>query len=181
MNVAFIGLGVMGFPMAGHLSAAGHAVTVYNRTQARAEAWVARFGGGSARTPREAARGAEIIFACVGNDDDVRQIATGADGSFAGMSPGAIFVDHSTVSARLARDLTQVAQAAALQFLDAPVSGGQAGAEKGSLTIMVGGSSAAFEIARPIMSAYGRAVTLMGPAGSGQLAKMVNQIAIAGA
>ena len=178
--LAFIGLGVMGGPIAGHLAAAGNRVTVYNRTTARAEAWVAAHGGSAKATPREAAAGAEIVFACVGNDDDVRQITTGPDGAFAGMPPGTIFVDHTTASAEVARELETTARQAGIAFLDAPVSGGQAGAEKGTLTIMVGGDADAFGQAEPVMSSYGRAVTLMGPSGAGQLTKMVNQICIAG-
>ncbi len=179
-KVAFLGLGVMGFPMAGHLALAGHAVTVYNRSAAKASAWVAEFGGTSAATPREAAAGADIVFCCVGNDDDLRSVTLGADGAFAGMKPGAIFMDHTTASADVARELYAAARDLGLQFVDAPVSGGQAGAQNGLLTVMCGGDSAAFDAARPAAMAFSRAVTLLGAAGSGQLAKMVNQICIAG-
>ena len=179
-KVAFLGLGVMGFPMAGHLAKAGYTVTVYNRTAAKSAAWVAKHGGASAATPAAAAKGAAIVFACVGNDDDLRAITLGADGAFAGMEKGAIFVDHTTASADIARELESAARARGLGFLDAPVSGGQAGAENGQLTVMVGGDAGVFAKAEAAMKAYGKAVTLMGPAGSGQLAKMVNQICIAG-
>ncbi len=179
-KVAFLGLGVMGFPMAGHLAKAGYAVTVYNRTAAKSAAWVVKYGGASAPTPAAAAKGAAIVFACVGNDDDLRAITLGSDGAFAGMDKGAIFVDHTTASADIARELEGAAQARGLGFLDAPVSGGQAGAENGQLTVMVGGDAGVFAKAEAAMKAYGKAVTLMGPAGSGQLAKMVNQICIAG-
>ena len=157
-KVAFIGLGVMGFPMAGHLAAAGHAVTVYNRTQEKAQSWVGKHGGTAAKTPAQAAKGQGIVFACVGNDDDVRSIAYGEDGAFAGMSESAIFVDHTTDSANLARELDAAAKGRGLGFLDAPVSGGQAGAENGALTIMVGGDEATFATASPVMDAYARAV-----------------------
>jgi 3-hydroxyisobutyrate dehydrogenase-like beta-hydroxyacid dehydrogenase len=180
LNLAFIGLGVMGGPMAGHLAKAGHRVTVYNRNAARAEAWVAANGGSAKPTPREAALDADIVFACVGNDDDLRQIATGVDGAFAGMDAGAIFVDHTTASASVAREVAAEADGRGIAFLDAPVSGGQAGAEKGILTVMVGGDEAAFAKAEPVIHHFGRAVTLMGPSGAGQLTKMVNQICIAG-
>jgi 3-hydroxyisobutyrate dehydrogenase len=180
MKVAFIGLGVMGFPMAGHLAGSGHEVRVYNRTTAKAEEWVARHGGSFGKTPAEAAAGAELVFCCVGNDDDLRQVTVGKGGAFEGMGKGAILGDHTTASAEVARELAGKAAERGLAFLDAPVSGGQSGAEAGKLTIMVGGDKAAFERARPAMERYGRAVTLMGPAGSGQLAKMVNQICIAG-
>lgn len=180
LDLAFIGLGVMGGPMAGHLVKAGHRVTVYNRNAARADAWVAANGGVAKPTPREAALDADIVFACVGNDDDLRQVTTGVDGAFAGMDPGAIFVDHTTASAQVARELAAEATARGLAFLDAPVSGGQAGAEKGILTVMVGGDEAVFAKAEPVMRHFGRAVTLMGPSGAGQLTKMVNQICIAG-
>ena len=180
MKVAFIGLGVMGFPMAGHLAASGHEVRVYNRTTAKAEEWVARHGGSFGKTPAEAAEGAELVFACVGNDDDLRQVTIGKGGAFEGMGNGAVFGDHTTASADVARELAAKAAERGASFLDAPVSGGQSGAEAGKLTIMVGGDNAAFERARPAMERYGRAVTLMGPAGSGQLTKMVNQICIAG-
>ncbi len=180
MKLAFLGLGVMGYPMAGHLARAGHDLTVYNRTHAKADRWLEEYGGRVAATPREAAHGADIVFSCVGNDNDLRAIALGADGAFAGMKKGAIYVDHSTVSANVARELEKTARAAEFQFLDAPVSGGQAGAEKGILTVMVGGDAAAFAKAHPVMAHYGRAVTLMGAAGAGQLTKMVNQITITG-
>ena len=179
-NVAFIGLGVMGYPMAGHLQAAGYSVTVYNRNPAKREKWVAEHQGKSAPTPAEAAKGASIVFACVGNDDDVRSIAYGDDGVFAGMQAGAIFVDHTTASATLARELEEAAKAKDMGFLDAPVSGGQAGAENGVLTVMVGGAPNTFDAAKDAMDSYARAVTLMGEAGAGQLTKMVNQICIAG-
>ncbi len=179
-KVAFLGLGVMGFPMAGHLQKAGHQVTVYNRTAARAAAWVEKHGGKSAATPAEAAKGAEIVFACVGNDDDLRSILKGSQGAFAGMGKGALFVDHTTASAEVAREAAKTAGGQGLRFLDAPVSGGQAGAENGKLTVMVGGSQADFDGAKPVIDAYARACILMGPVGSGQLAKMVNQICIAG-
>ena len=181
MKLAFLGLGVMGFPMAGHLAKAGHQLTVYNRTAAKAQAWAAQHGGASRSTPAEATSGAEIVLTCVGNDDDVRQVVLGAQGAFAGMSKGAILVDHTTASAELARELDRAAKGRGLGFLDAPVSGGQAGAESGKLTIMVGGEPTAFKRAEGVMAHYGRAVTLMGPVGSGQLTKMVNQICIAGA
>ncbi|MEA3394274.1 MAG: NAD(P)-dependent oxidoreductase [Pseudomonadota bacterium] len=179
-KVAFLGLGVMGYPMAGHLARAGHAVTVYNRTPAKAQAWVAEFGGKLAATPREAAAGADFIFACVGNDDDLRSITLGADGAFAGMAPGAIFVDHTTASAEVARELATAARQIGLQFIDAPVSGGQAGAQNGALTVMCGGDPKAFDAAKPVATAFSRAVTLLGASGAGQLTKMVNQICIAG-
>ena len=180
MKVAFLGMGVMGAPMAGHLAAAGHDVTVYNRTAAKAEAWTGTHRGAAAATPAEAARDAAIVFACVGNDDDVRSVVYGDDGAFAGMASGAILVDHTTASAALARELDDAARARDLGFLDAPVSGGQAGAENGQLTVMVGGEDASFETARPVIDAFAKACTLMGPAGAGQLTKMVNQICIAG-
>ena len=176
MKLAFIGLGNMGFPMAGHLAAAGHEVAVYNRTRAKAEAWTAKHGGRAAETPAKAAAGAEIVFACVGNDDDLRQVVQGGDGAFAGMDKGAILADHTTASAEVARELAAAGSERGLGFLDAPISGGQLGAEGGVLTIMVGGDEAAFERARPAMECYARAVTLMGPVGAGQLTKMVNQI-----
>jgi 3-hydroxyisobutyrate dehydrogenase len=179
-TVAFLGMGVMGYPMAGHLKRAGHDVTVYNRSAAKARAWVDEYGGRSAPTPREAAAGAQIVFACVGNDDDLRSIVLGPDGAFAGMAKGALFVDHTTASAEVARELSATAAAAGLGFVDAPVSGGQAGAVNGLLTVMCGGEAAAFERAKPVAMAFSRAFTLVGPAGSGQLAKMVNQICIAG-
>lgn len=179
-KVAFLGLGVMGFPMAGHLATAGHQVTVYNRTEAKAKAWVAEFGGAHAATPREAVAGAQIVFACVGNDEDLRSIVLGDDGAFAGMGAGAIFVDHTTASADVARELYAYARELRLQFVDGPVSGGQAGAINGALTIMCGGDQSTFDIIKPIAHAYGRAVTLVGAPGAGQLAKMVNQVCIAG-
>lgn len=180
-KVVFLGLGVMGYPMAGHLKTrGGHEVTVYNRTPAKAAAWVNAFGGQSVPTPREAAAGADFVFACVGNDDDLRSVVLGADGAFAGMKPGAIFVDHTTASAEVARELQAKALALGLDFLDAPVSGGQAGAENGALTIMVGGNEAAFAAAEPVMMSYAKSIVHLGPSGSGQLAKMVNQICIAG-
>ncbi len=179
-KVAFLGLGVMGYPMAGHLARAGHQVTVYNRTPAKAQAWVAEFGGTARGTPREAATGAEIVFACVGNDDDLRAITLGANGAFAGMQPGAIFTDHTTASANVARELYGAARNLGLAFVDAPVSGGQAGAQNGVLTVMCGGDAPAFEAVRPTAMAFSRAVTLMGNSGAGQLTKMVNQICIAG-
>ena len=180
VKVAFIGLGVMGFPMAGHLKRAGHDVTVYNRTQPKARDWAKKHGGTWAPTPAEAARGAAIVCACVGNDDDLRSVVYGDKGILAGMARGAIFVDHTTASATVAREIDAEAKKRGVEFLDAPVSGGQAGAENGLLTIMVGGEAAPFARAEPVISAYARAVTLLGPAGSGQLAKMVNQICIAG-
>ena len=179
-RVAFLGLGVMGHPMAGHLARAGHAVTVYNRTAAKAQAWVAEYGGALGATPAEAAAGADIVFACVGNDDDLRSVTVGADGAFATMTPGAVFVDHTTASADVARELDAQARTRQLAFVDAPVSGGQAGAVGGQLTVMCGGDAAAFDAMRPVATAYAKAVTLLGPSGAGQLAKMVNQIAIAG-
>ncbi|HEU4827049.1 MAG TPA: NAD(P)-dependent oxidoreductase [Dongiaceae bacterium] len=180
MKTAFLGLGVMGFPMAGHLKKAGHDVTVYNRTAAKAQTWTAAHGGKAAATPAEAAKGAEIVFSCVGNDDDLRSIVLGGEGAFAGMGKGAIFVDHTTASANVARELAEVAKGKGLHFLDAPVSGGQAGAENGKLTVMVGGGQADFDRAKPVIDCYARACVLLGPVGSGQLAKMVNQICIAG-
>jgi 3-hydroxyisobutyrate dehydrogenase-like beta-hydroxyacid dehydrogenase len=188
-RVAFLGLGVMGHPMAGHLSRAGHQVTVYNRTAAKAQAWAAEFGGKAAATPREAAAGAEFVFACVGNDDDLRAVVLGADlgggqraadGALAGMAEGAVFVDHTTASAEVARELYAVARTLGLQFVDAPVSGGQAGAVNGALTVMCGGDGAPFDAMQPVAMAFSKAVTLVGASGAGQLAKMVNQICIAG-
>jgi 3-hydroxyisobutyrate dehydrogenase len=179
-KLAFLGLGVMGGPMAGHLAAAGHQVTVYNRTAAKAVAWVARHGGRAAATPREAAAGAELVFACVGNDADLRSVVLGEDGAFAGMAAGAVFVDHTTASADIARELHGVATARGLHFVDAPVSGGEAGAVNGLLTVMCGGDAAPFEAMRPVALAFARAVTRLGDSGAGQLAKMVNQICIAG-
>jgi 3-hydroxyisobutyrate dehydrogenase-like beta-hydroxyacid dehydrogenase len=177
---AFIGLGIMGYPMAGHLQTKGHDVCVYNRTAQKAEAWAEKYGGRTAPTPREAAAGAEFVFMCVGNDDDIRSVVHGDDGALAGLGSGRALVDHTTASADIARELEAAAKDQGKQFIDAPVSGGQAGAENGTLTIMCGGEAAAFERAKPVMAAYGRAVTLMGPAGAGQLTKMVNQICIAG-
>ena len=179
-KVAFLGLGVMGFPMAGHLARAGHSVTVYNRSAAKAQAWVAEFGGAAKPTPREAAAGADIVFCCVGNDNDLRSVALGADGAFAGMAPGALFVDHTTASADVARELYGAARNLGLAFVDAPVSGGQAGAQNGALTVMCGGDATAFDAVKPAAMAFSRAFTLMGESGAGQLTKMVNQICIAG-
>ena len=179
-RVAFLGLGVMGFPMAGHLQAKGHDVTVYNRTEAKAEAWVSQHGGALATTPAAAAKGRDIVFACVGNDDDLRAITTGPDGAFFGMPPAAIFVDHTTASADVARDLAGEASRRGFAFIDAPVSGGQAGAENGALTVMCGGEAAPYTAAEPVIMAYAKACRLLGPTGSGQLTKMVNQICIAG-
>ena len=180
MKVAFLGLGVMGYPMAGHLKKNAHDVTVYNRTTAKAKAWAGEYGGSFKETPAEAASGAEIVFMCVGNDHDVREVATSAKGALTGMKKGAILADHTTASAEVAHELHAAAKAKGIAFLDAPVSGGQAGAQNGKLTIMVGGDLEPFKLAQPVMAHYGRAVTLMGPAGSGQLTKMVNQICIAG-
>ena len=179
-RVAFLGLGVMGDPMAGHLAKAGHAVTVYNRTAAKAAQWVAEYGHASAATPRAAAAGARIVFSCVGNDDDLRSVTLGEHGAFAGMAPGAVFVDHTTASAAVARELSAAALARGLHFIDAPVSGGNLGAINGALTVMCGGDAAAFEAMRPVAMAFAKAVTLIGASGAGQLAKMVNQTAIAG-
>jgi 3-hydroxyisobutyrate dehydrogenase len=179
-KAAFIGLGVMGYPMAGHIAKAGHDVTVYNRTAQKAEKWVAEHGGKHATTPQEAAQGCDFVFCCVGNDDDLRSVTVGADGAFAGMKKGAVFIDNTTASAKVALELSEAAKSAGFDFLDAPVSGGQAGAENGKLTVMVGGEEAVFERAKPVIDAYARMVGLMGPAGSGQLTKMVNQICIAG-
>lgn len=179
-KVAFLGLGVMGLPMAGHLAKAGHDVTVYNRTEAKAKAWVAEFGGKHATTPREAADGAAVVFCCVGNDDDLRSVVLGEDGAFAGMGKGSIFVDHTTASANVARELAQQGAQQGLGFIDAPVSGGQAGAVNGALTVMCGGDEAVFEKIKPLAMHFSRAVTLIGESGAGQLAKMVNQICIAG-
>jgi 3-hydroxyisobutyrate dehydrogenase len=180
-KLAFIGLGVMGSPMAGHLvSKGGHEVTVYNRTRAKAEAWAAKHGGKFAQTPAQAAEGAAIVFSCVGDDPDLREVALGRDGAFQAMGKGAIFVDHTTASAKVARELSAAAKKRGFEFLDAPVSGGQAGAENGQLTVMVGGDAAAFERAKPVIAHFAKAVTLLGPSGAGQLTKMVNQICIAG-
>ena len=179
-KTAFIGLGVMGFPMAGHIARAGHAVTVYNRTAGKATQWTTKHGGRTAESPARAAADAELVMLCVGNDDDVRAVALGADGALSTMKAGTILVDHTTASATVAREVYAAAKARGVRFLDAPVSGGQAGAENGKLTIMVGGDADAFAQAEPVLSCYGRAVTLMGGAGSGQLTKMVNQICVAG-
>jgi 3-hydroxyisobutyrate dehydrogenase len=179
-KVAFLGLGVMGFPMAGHLALAGHDVTVYNRSEAKAQAWTGEFKGRAAPTPKAAVEGCELVFCCVGNDDDLRSVVLGPDGALAGMKRGAVLVDHTTASANVARELAGQAKAAGLQFVDAPVSGGQAGAQNGMLTVMCGGEQAAFDAARPVVMAFARACTLLGASGAGQLAKMVNQIAIAG-
>ncbi len=179
-RVAFLGLGVMGHPMAGHLARAGHKVTVYNRTASKAAAWEAEYSGATAATPREAAAGADVVFACVGNDDDLRAVTVGADGAFAGMADGAVFVDHTTASAEIARELHRQARARGLHFIDAPVSGGQAGAVNGALTVMCGGDAEPFDAMRPVALAMAKAVTRIGDSGAGQLAKMVNQVAIAG-
>ncbi|MFA6206346.1 MAG: NAD(P)-dependent oxidoreductase [Methylocystis sp.] len=181
MSVAFIGLGVMGYPMAGHLHRAGHKVRVYNRTAAKAEQFVAEFPGAEGfSTPAEAANGAEFVFSCVGNDDDLRAVTIGDGGAFAGMSAGAIFVDHTTASAEVARELHAAAAERGFGFIDAPISGGQAGAQKGALTVMCGGDPSSFAKAEPVIACFARACRLMGPPGAGQLTKMVNQIAIAG-
>ena len=181
MKVAFLGLGVMGFPMAGHLAKkGGHDVTVYNRTAAKAQAWVEAHGGRSAPTPAAAAEGQDLVFCCVGNDDDLRSVTTGPDGAFSGMAKDAVIVDHTTASAEVARELDAAAKAGGFGFLDAPVSGGQAGAENGRLTVMCGGALATFARAEPVIAAYAQACRLLGPAGAGQLTKMVNQICIAG-
>lgn len=183
-KVAFIGLGVMGYPMAAHLALAGHSVTVYNRTATKSVAWCAEYatatGQKYAETPRLAAQGADMVFCCVGNDDDLRSVTLGADGAFAGMEPGAIFVDHTTASAEVARELYGAARTLGLKFIDAPVSGGQAGAQNGLLTVMCGGDQAAFDAVQPVAMAFSRAFTRMGESGAGQLTKMVNQICIAG-
>jgi 3-hydroxyisobutyrate dehydrogenase len=179
-KVAFLGLGVMGYPMARHLKAKGHEVTVYNRTASKADQWASEHGGRSAKTPREAAEGQEIVFACVGNDDDLRQVTLGTDGAFHGMSADAIFVDHTTASAEVARELDAAAREKGFSFIDAPVSGGQAGAENGVLTVMCGGDPEVYARAEPAIMSFARASRLMGPAGSGQLTKMINQICIAG-
>ena len=179
-RVAFLGLGVMGYPMAGHLSAGGHEVTVYNRTAAKADAWTAEHGGKAAATPAEAARGQDFVLACVGNDDDLRSVCTGSDGAFAGMGPGAVFVDHTTVSAQVTREMATLARDAGFGFVDAPVSGGQAGAEKGALSVMCGGSETDYGRAEPVIAAYARICKRLGESGSGQIAKMMNQICIAG-
>ena len=185
-TVAFLGLGVMGHPMAGHLARAGHRVTVYNRTGAKAQAWSAEYGGSAAATPRAAAAGADFVFCCVGNDANLRSVSigeelgSGASGAFAGMQPGAVFVDHTTASAEVARELHAAAQSRGLHFIDAPVSGGQVGAVNGALTVMCGGDAAPFEAMKPVALSYAKAVTRIGDSGAGQLAKMVNQVAIAG-
>jgi 3-hydroxyisobutyrate dehydrogenase-like beta-hydroxyacid dehydrogenase len=180
LRVAFIGLGVMGYPMAGYLARGGHDTVVFNRTPARAEAWVRQYGGQSAPSPADAARGADLVFCCVGNDDDVREVILGDSGVLAGIGDGGIVIDHTTASATIAREIHALAKDRGVGFLDAPVSGGQAGAENGQLTVMVGGDPEVFERARPVIDFYAKAVTLIGPVGSGQLAKMVNQICIAG-
>jgi len=179
-KTAFIGLGTMGFPMAGHLVQAGHAVTVYNRTAAKATEWQQQYGGHTAATPEAAAEGADFIFTCVGNDDDLRQVVAGPQGIFASAQPGSVIVDHTTTSAIVARELAAAAQQHGLYFLDAPVSGGQAGAQKGTLTVMVGGDAAAYAKAEPVIRSFAASIKLIGPAGYGQLTKMVNQICIAG-
>ena len=179
-RTAFLGLGVMGHPMAGHLARAGHQVTVYNRTAPKAQAWVVQHGGKAAATPAEAAAGADFVFACVGNDDDLRSVVLGPQGAFAGMAPGAVFVDHTTASAEVARELHAQAHQRGLHFVDAPVSGGQAGAVNGALTVMCGGDLAPFAAMKPVALAFAKAVTRIGDSGAGQLAKMVNQVAIAG-
>ena len=179
-KVAFLGLGVMGYPMAGHLAAGGHAVTVYNRTAAKAGTWADAHGGRTAATPRAAAEGQDFVMACVGNDDDLRSVVLGEDGAFAGMAGGTVFVDHTTASAEVARELSATGDEAGIAFIDAPVSGGQAGAENGALTVMCGGDAAAYARAEPVIGCYARSCRLLGPSGAGQLTKMVNQIAIAG-
>ncbi|WP_293865264.1 NAD(P)-dependent oxidoreductase [uncultured Alsobacter sp.] len=179
-NVAFLGLGVMGYPMARHLASKGHTVTVYNRTFAKAEKWVSEHGGKAAKTPREAATGQDFVFACVGNDDDLRSVVLGADGALAGMTKGTVFVDNTTASAEVARELYAAAKEKGVSFIDAPVSGGQAGAENGVLTVMCGGDEDAFARAEPVIMSFARACKRLGPSGAGQLTKMVNQICIAG-
>ncbi|MEP2921202.1 NAD(P)-dependent oxidoreductase [Sulfitobacter sp.] len=179
-KLAFLGLGVMGAPMAGHLQKADHDVTVYNRTAAKAESWASTYGGAHAATPRAAAQGADIVFSCVGNDDDLRSVTTGDDGAFAGMAKGSIFVDHTTVSAAVTRELYARAQEAEIRFIDAPISGGQAGAENGQLSIMCGADADAFETALPVMEVYSKICRRLGDSGAGQMTKMCNQIAIAG-
>lgn len=179
-KLAFLGLGVMGYPMAGYLAKAGHEVTVYNRTAAKAEAWAGEHGGASAPTPAEAARGAEFVMACVGNDDDLRAVCLGEEGAFAGMDEGTVFVDHTTVSAAVTRELYDAAEAGGISFVDAPVSGGQAGAENGQLAVMCGGDQAAYDRAAPVIAAYAKACRRLGESGAGQMTKMVNQICIAG-
>ncbi|MDQ7070318.1 MAG: NAD(P)-dependent oxidoreductase [Rhodobacterales bacterium] len=179
-KIAFLGLGVMGAPMAGHLKNAGHEVTVYNRTAAKSAAWAEKYGGSAAQTPFEAAKGAEFVMACVGNDDDLRSVCLGQDGAFSGMSKGAIFVDHTTVSAKVTAELFAASGALGLGFVDAPVSGGQAGAENGVLSVMCGGDEAVFATAEPVIAAYARICRRIGESGAGQMTKMCNQIAIAG-
>ncbi|WP_286131799.1 NAD(P)-dependent oxidoreductase [Roseobacter sp. AzwK-3b] len=179
-KLAFLGLGVMGYPMAGHLQAAGHDVCVYNRTAAKAEKWAAEHGGRHAATPREAAEGAAFVMACVGNDDDLRSVCTGPDGAFAGMGKGAVFVDHTTVSAKVTQELYALAKEAGLNYVDAPISGGQAGAENGQLSIMCGGDQGAYDAAEPVMTTYAKLCRRIGESGAGQMTKMCNQIAIAG-
>ena len=179
-KVSFLGLGVMGFPMAGHLAAGGHQVTVYNRTARKASDWVAKHGGAMAETPRAAAEGSDFVFACVGNDDDLRSVALGEAGAFAGMASGSVFIDNTTASAEVARELAAAGKERGIDFIDAPVSGGQAGAENGQLTVMCGGEAGPFERAKPVIDCFAKATTLMGPTGAGQLTKMVNQICIAG-
>ena len=179
-TVAFIGLGIMGFPMAGHLATKGHTVTVYNRNTLKAEAWVAKHGSQAAKTPREACRNADVAFCCVGDDPDVRSVVTGPDGMLAGLAAGAVIVDHTTASAELARAMTKECAGLGVGFIDAPVSGGQAGAENGALTVMCGGTPAHYAKAEPIITAYAKMCRLMGPSGAGQLTKMVNQLCIAG-
>ena len=179
-KVAFLGLGTMGYPMARHLAAKGHEVTVYNRNAAKAERWVSEHGGRSAPTPASAAKGQDIVFACVGNDDDLRQVTIGPDGAFAAIAPGTVFVDHTTASAEVERELAAAAEKAGFGFIDAPVSGGQAGAENGVLTVMCGGDADTYARVEPVIMSFARASRLLGPVGSGQLAKMMNQICIAG-
>src|SRR4029079_7497163 len=178
-KVAFLGLGVMGFPMAGHLAAKGHEGVVYNRTFSKAEAWTKKHKGTAARTPKEAAAGREIVFCCVGNDDDLRSVVLGDNGAFAGMAKGTIFVDNTTASADIARELHAEGKKKGIDFIDAPVSGGQAGAENGQLTVMCGGEQAPFDRAKPVADAYSKALTLIGPPGSGQITTMMNQMCIA--
>ena len=180
LKTAYLGLGVMGYPMAGHLASNGYDVCVFNRTSAKSDAWLEQHSGTNATTPAKAAANADVVFACVGNDNDVEEICCGDDGAFSAMKPGSVFVDHTTASANIARSMAEVASASGISFIDAPVSGGQAGAENGILTIMAGGAPEVFETVAPVMASYGKAVTLMGPVGSGQLTKMVNQITIAG-
>lgn len=179
-KLAFLGMGVMGYPMAGHLAAKGHDVTVYNRTAAKSDAWVAQHGGAAAATPREAAKGADVVFSCVGNDDDLRSVVLGDDGALAGMTAGTVFVDHTTTSAKVARELAEVSVAKDIGFIDAPVSGGQAGAENGALTVMCGGDAGTYARVEDYISCFAKSCRLMGDQGAGQLTKMVNQICIAG-